>query len=56
MKLKAARSQQSEKRPAMTDVIDDEALLGLVQLDEYVVDPDPHTHLNGLKLEDDKRA
>ncbi|KAI4938991.1 uncharacterized protein J4E92_000272 [Alternaria infectoria] len=50
LKLKAARSQQTEKRPAMTDVVDDEALLGLVQLDEYVVDADPDTPLKDLKV------
>jgi queuine tRNA-ribosyltransferase len=38
------------------DLIDDEALLGLVEMEEVVVDADPAMQMNGLRLEDDKRA
>ena len=40
----------------MRDVIDDEALLGLVEMEQSPVDADPTVQLNGLRLEDDKRA
>jgi queuine tRNA-ribosyltransferase subunit QTRTD1 len=56
LKLQAAHGQQPNRKPEMTDVIDDEALLGLVEMDEYVVDADPVVNMNSLKLEDDKRA
>ncbi|KAG9193678.1 queuine tRNA-ribosyltransferase [Alternaria panax] len=56
LRLKAARGQQPNRKPAMRDVIDDEALLGLVGMEESVVDADPAVHMNGVRLEDDNRV
>jgi queuine tRNA-ribosyltransferase len=56
LKLKAAHGQQPNRKPVMRDVIDDEALLGLVGMNEFVVDADPAAHMDGLRLEDDRRA
>jgi queuine tRNA-ribosyltransferase len=56
LRLKAAHGQQPNRKPVMRDLIDDEALLGLVEMEEVVVDADPAMQMNGLRLEDDKRA
>ncbi|KAH7067867.1 tRNA-guanine(15) transglycosylase-like protein [Paraphoma chrysanthemicola] len=55
IELKAAHGQQPNKKPEMRDVIDDEALLGLVGM-EPGVDVDPTTQLDGLKIGDDTKA
>jgi queuine tRNA-ribosyltransferase len=56
LRLKAARGQQPNRKPAMRDVIDDEALLGLAEMNQSVVDADPAAYMDGLRLEDDRRA
>jgi queuine tRNA-ribosyltransferase subunit QTRTD1 len=48
--LKAAHGQQPNKKPAMKDVIDDEALMGLVDLE----DANGVMQLDDLRLEDDQ--
>jgi queuine tRNA-ribosyltransferase subunit QTRTD1 len=48
--LKAAHGQQPNLKPAMQDVIDDEALVGLVGMEAA----DGEVQLEDLKLEDDK--
>jgi queuine tRNA-ribosyltransferase len=55
LKLKAAHGQQPNKKPEMTDVIDDEALLGLLGTEEPEDMADPVAKLESLKLEDDER-
>lgn len=56
LKLKAAHGQQPNKNPETRDYIDDEALVGLVGLEQSTVDPDPLRQIDGLIIEDDKRA
>ena len=56
MQLRAAHGQQPGGKPQMRDVIDDEALLGLVGMHEGPVDADLVKQLDGLKLEDDRKA
>ncbi len=53
-KLKAAHGQQPNKKPEMRDVIDDEALLGLVGMDEPDVSATSVAQMETLKIEDDK--
>ncbi|KAF2871095.1 tRNA-guanine(15) transglycosylase-like protein [Massariosphaeria phaeospora] len=47
-KLKAMHGQQPNRKPQMQDVIDDEALVGLVQMEGV----DPAVQLESLKVED----
>jgi queuine tRNA-ribosyltransferase subunit QTRTD1 len=54
--LKAAHGQQPNKKPAMQDVIDDEALLGLVGMEEPDISGYPAAQMQGLKIEDDPKA
>jgi queuine tRNA-ribosyltransferase subunit QTRTD1 len=54
--LKAAHGQQPNEKPEMRDVIDDEALLGLMSMGESEVFADPITQMNTLKLEDDSKS
>jgi queuine tRNA-ribosyltransferase len=56
LRLKAAHGQQPNKNPDMTDVIDDEALLGLLGMEELQDMADPATELESLKLDDDERG
>lgn len=56
VKLKAAHGQQPNRNPEIRDYIDDEALVGLVGLENSAVDPDPLKQIDGLVIEDDKRA
>jgi queuine tRNA-ribosyltransferase len=56
LELKAAHGQQPNKKPEMRDVIDDEALLGLVGMQEPEFSADPNVQLDNLKLEDDGKA
>lgn len=55
MKLRAAHGQQPNKKPEMRDVIDDEALLGLVGVEGLGLNTDPAELVEGLKLEDNTR-
>ncbi|KAH7396394.1 tRNA-guanine(15) transglycosylase-like protein [Pyrenochaeta sp. MPI-SDFR-AT-0127] len=55
LKLKAAHGQQPNKKPEMRDVIDDEALLGLVGIEGPELGADLAVPVEGLKLEDDTR-
>jgi queuine tRNA-ribosyltransferase subunit QTRTD1 len=48
--LKAAHGQQPNRKPEMKDVIDDEALMGLVDME----DADGEMQMGNLSLEDDK--
>jgi queuine tRNA-ribosyltransferase subunit QTRTD1 len=50
--LKAAHGQQPNKKPDMRDVIDNDAPLGLMSLDE----PDVDARIEGSNMEDDPRA
>ncbi|KAF2685464.1 tRNA-guanine transglycosylase family protein [Lentithecium fluviatile CBS 122367] len=50
--LKVAHGQQPNKKPAMKDVIDDEALVGLVGME----DANGAMQMEDLKLEDDRTA
>jgi len=50
--LKAAHGQQPNEKPAMRDVIDDEALVGLVGMDMQ----GGEIQLENLKIEDDTKA
>lgn len=54
--LKAAHGQQPNKKPEMRDVIDDEALFGLLGMQEPEVNADPNAQMGGLNLEDDPKA
>jgi queuine tRNA-ribosyltransferase subunit QTRTD1 len=55
--LKKAASQQLEgKKGEMRDVIDDEALLGLMSMGEEGVSADPEIQLEELKSEDEEKA
>jgi queuine tRNA-ribosyltransferase subunit QTRTD1 len=56
LELRAAHGQQPNKKPEMRDVIDDEALLGLMSMEGSEVDVDPTAQLNGLNLGDDPKA
>lgn len=56
LELKAAHGQQPNKKTEMRDVIDDEALLGLVGMGEEELSADAVKQLGGLKLEDDPKA
>ena len=47
--LKAAHGQQPNKKPEMRDVIDDEALVGLVSMDDI----EPSLQMENLKIDDD---
>lgn len=49
VRLKAAHGQQPNRKPAMRDVIDDEALLGLVGMERV----EPEVQMESLKVEDD---
>jgi queuine tRNA-ribosyltransferase len=51
LRLAAAHGQQPGAKPEMRDVIDDEALVGLVGLEE--VDVDGAQQVSSLLLEDD---
>ncbi|KAI8933407.1 hypothetical protein NX059_010022 [Plenodomus lindquistii] len=53
-KLRAAHGQQPTAKPAMKDVIDDEALFGLVDVNVPQSDGDVVTQVDHLTLEDDK--
>ncbi|KAF1833998.1 tRNA-guanine transglycosylase [Decorospora gaudefroyi] len=55
VKLKAAHGQQPNKKPATRDVIDDEALLGLVGMEEHGINADAAVQMDKLNLEDDER-
>jgi queuine tRNA-ribosyltransferase subunit QTRTD1 len=54
--LRAAHGQQPNKKPAMQDVIDDEALLGLVGMEEPDIIADSAAQLQSLRIEDDTKA
>lgn len=54
--LKAAHGQQPNEKPQMCDVIDDEALLGLVDMVVSEVSADADEQIKSLKLEDDGKA
>lgn len=55
LKLRAAHGQRPNKNPEIRDYIDDEALVGLLGLENSAVDPDPVKQIDGLIIEDDKR-
>ncbi|KAF2845039.1 tRNA-guanine transglycosylase [Plenodomus tracheiphilus IPT5] len=55
-KLRAAHGQQLSAKPAMRDVIDDEALFGLADMDMSQRDGDVATHGNHVRLEDEDKA
>ncbi|KAF1847874.1 tRNA-guanine transglycosylase [Cucurbitaria berberidis CBS 394.84] len=54
--LRAAHGQQSNMKPQMRDVIDDEALLGLVDMEYSDTNADVAAPIENLKLEDDAKA
>ncbi|KAF1918656.1 tRNA-guanine(15) transglycosylase-like protein [Ampelomyces quisqualis] len=54
--LKAAHGQQPNKKPEMRHVFDDQALLGLVGMEELGIKADPDLPLGGLRLEHDGKA
>lgn len=54
IKLIGAHGQQPNKKPAMRDVIDDEALLSLANLESGEPVANPTEQLEHLKIEDDK--
>ncbi|KAA8618201.1 Tgt Queuine archaeosine tRNA-ribosyltransferase [Pyrenophora tritici-repentis] len=56
LRLKAAHGQRPSEKPEMRDVIDDEALLGLMSMHGETVDADLVAQLDGLQLQDDKKA
>jgi queuine tRNA-ribosyltransferase len=56
IELRAAHGQQPNKKPEMRDVIDDEALLGLVGMEQPSIEADPSAQLDSLKLGDDTKA
>ena len=56
LKLRAAHGQLPNEKPEMRDVIDDEALLGLVSMHGEAVVADPVAQLDTLKLGDDEKA
>lgn len=56
LELKAAHGQQPNRKPEMRDVIDDEALLGLVDMQETAVSADPSVPMGAMTLEDDSKA
>jgi queuine tRNA-ribosyltransferase len=56
LELRAAHGQQPNKKPEMRDVIDDEALLGLVGMEQPSIEADPSAQLDSLKLGDDTKA
>ncbi|CAO2647182.1 Nn.00g081040.m01.CDS01 [Neocucurbitaria sp. VM-36] len=56
VKLRAAHGQQPNTKPEMRDVIDDEALLGLVGMGESEANADPAVQIESLRLEDDAKA
>jgi len=56
LELKAAHGQQPNKKPEMRDVIDDEALLGLMGIEEPDNSAASTAEMQGLRLEDDPKA
>jgi queuine tRNA-ribosyltransferase subunit QTRTD1 len=56
LELRAAHGQQPGKKPEMRDVIDDEALMGLMSMEESEVEADPVKQMDGLKLVDDTKT
>jgi queuine tRNA-ribosyltransferase subunit QTRTD1 len=56
LELKAAHGQQPNTKPQMRDVIDDEALLGLVGMEGHGVSADATTQTDALHIDDDKRS
>jgi queuine tRNA-ribosyltransferase subunit QTRTD1 len=54
MQLRAAHGQQPNNKPEMRDVIDDEALMGLIGLEGLNVDPE--AQVEGLQLDDDVKT
>jgi queuine tRNA-ribosyltransferase subunit QTRTD1 len=56
LELKAAHGQQPNKKSAMRDVIDDEALLGLMNMEEPELSADATVEMVRIRLEDDSRA
>jgi queuine tRNA-ribosyltransferase subunit QTRTD1 len=55
LKLKAAHGQRPDINPETRDYIDDEALVGLVGLENTAVDPDPLKQIDNLVIEGDRR-
>lgn len=56
IELKAAHGQQPGQKPQMRDVIDDEALVGLVGLGDDGISADPVEMVERIEIEDDKKA
>jgi queuine tRNA-ribosyltransferase subunit QTRTD1 len=56
LELRAAHGQQPGKKPEMRDVIDDEALMGLMSMEESEVEADPVKQMDGLKLVDNTKT
>lgn len=56
LELKAAHGQQPNKKPQMRDVIDDEALLGLVGMEGHGVSADVSAQMGALNIDDDRQA
>lgn len=56
VKLKAAHGQQPNSKPEMRDVIDDEALLGLVGMEGSEAHANPAVQIENLRIEDDAKA
>lgn len=54
--LRAAHGQQPNKKPDMRDVIDDDALVGLVGMEQAPPSADAVAQLESLKLEDDSKS
>jgi queuine tRNA-ribosyltransferase subunit QTRTD1 len=55
VRLKAAHGQQPNKKPDTKDFIDDEALLGLVGMEQAPVEADPAMQADQIKLDDNDR-
>ncbi|KAL6703421.1 hypothetical protein ACN47E_009680 [Coniothyrium glycines] len=55
VKLRAAHGQQPNNKPETRNLIDDEALLGLVEMGESTIEADPTMQVQQLKLDDDAK-
>jgi queuine tRNA-ribosyltransferase subunit QTRTD1 len=56
LELRAAHGQQPNQKPEMRDVIDDEALMGLMSMEESEVEADPIKQMDEMALVDDVKA
>jgi queuine tRNA-ribosyltransferase subunit QTRTD1 len=56
LELRAAHGQQPNQKPEMRDVIDDEALMGLMSMEESEIEADPVKQMDELTLVDDVKA